>query len=378
MQAEDAAGALTGIASRYDDEGITFFASSAGLTFDVRDLVSGAARGDQFAAVQLGTSIGEVIDNSATTISYYINGGAGNDVITGGSANDFLVGGAGNDRLIGSAGDDSFIGGGGADTVFGGIGNDTAIFNVSTDGADAVNLGVGDDRVNVSAATGTTQVRLTFTSAEVGNGNAADAGTAANQDGGLAVRLQAEDATGALTGAVSRFDDEGITFFSSAGVTFDVRDLVSGTARGDQFAAVQLGTQADDVLDNSASTISYYINGGTGNDTITGGGASDFLVGGAGSDTLNGGANNDQHIGGAGADTFVFTSGPGNDTILDFVSGTDKVDLSAFGITAADVSFSSVGGVTFAGVDTNADDLADFTVQFAGTSTAPVEADFIF
>ncbi|WP_085809417.1 calcium-binding protein [Sphingomonas sp. TZW2008] len=378
VQAEDASGALTGGVSRYDDEGVTFFASTAGLTFDVRDLVSGTARGDQFAAVQLGTALSEVIDNSATTISYYVNGGAGNDIITGGSANDFLVGGAGSDRLIGSAGDDSFIGGGGADTIFGGIGNDIAIFNVSTDGADAVNLGIGDDRVNVSAAAGTTQVRLTFTSAEVGNGSAEDAGTAANQDGGLAVRLQAEDGVGALTGAISRFDDEGITFFSSAGVTFDVRDLVSGTARGDQFAAVQLGTQADDVLDNSAATISYYINGGTGNDTITGGGANDFLVGGAGNDTLNGGANNDQHIGGAGADIFVFTTGPGNDTILDFASGTDKVDLSAFGITADDVSFSSVGGVTFASVDTNADDVADFTIQFAGTSTAPVEGDFVF
>src|SRR3712207_6990744 len=52
------------------------------------------------------------------------------------------------------------------------------------------------------------QIRLTFTSAEVGNGSATDAGTMTNQDGGLAVRLQSENRAGDLTGKISRFDDE--------------------------------------------------------------------------------------------------------------------------------------------------------------------------
>ena len=54
------------------------------------------------------------------------------------------------------------------------------------------------------------QFRLSFTSAEVGNGSATDSNTLANQDGGLAVRLQAEDATGMLFGDVSRFSDEAV------------------------------------------------------------------------------------------------------------------------------------------------------------------------
>ena len=34
--------------------------------------------------------------------------------------------------------------------------------------------------------------------------------------------------------------------------------------------------------------------------------------------------------GGPGADTFVFEPGNGNDYIMDFTSGMDKIDLSAF------------------------------------------------
>ena len=120
-----------------------------------------------------------------------------------------------------------------------------AHLDVTRDAATSEDLGKGDDVVLVKGAAG--QVRLTFTSAEVGNGNAVDANTMANQDGGLAVRLQAEDGADGLTGPVSRFDDEGITFVAaSPGLTFDVRDLVAGTQRGDQFDVVTLGTDRDD------------------------------------------------------------------------------------------------------------------------------------
>jgi hypothetical protein len=76
------------------------------------------------------------------------------------------------------------------------------------------------------------QVRLTFTSSEVGNGVGRDSDTMMNQDGGLAVRLQAEDGVGALTGPISRLGGESVTFVSwTKGLTFDVRDLVSSTER---------------------------------------------------------------------------------------------------------------------------------------------------
>ncbi len=230
---------------------------------------------------------------------------------------------------------------GGKDGGFGGgygygKGGDQAYVNVSKDGPVAQDLGDGDDVVRVKADQGG-QVRLTFTSAEVGNGNAYDSNTMANQDGGLAVRLQLEDGAGDPTGAVSRFDDEGITFDSARrGLTFDVRDLVSGTARGDQFEVVRLGTQQNDSLGVSNPSRAYYINAGMGDDTVTGGKAQDFLVGGAGNDTLDGRRGSDSLLGGGGKDTFVFdtrlNASINVDSVLDFNAADDtfQLDKSVF------------------------------------------------
>ena len=319
VQAEDGSDGLTGPVFRFDDEGITFTSASHGLTFDVRDLVAGTQRGDQFENVSLGTSKADRINESGSPESYYINAGMGNDTIVGGRANDFLVGGAGDDKLEGGRGDDSLLGG---------AGNDTAVFKPSHDGKDTVDLGAGDDVVAVKFGH-IDQIRLTFTSAEVGNGVANDSNTMLNQDGGLAVRFQAEDGADGLTGPVSRFDDEGITFKASGG-TFDVRDLVAGTQRGDQFDAVQLGTSGNDTLDVGKERDTYYINAGMGNDALTGGGGNDFLVGGAGSDTLDGAAGRDSLLGGGGADTFVFNAIESTpDSIIDFTAVDDTIQLGS-------------------------------------------------
>lgn len=374
IRAEDATGATTGPLTRADDEGVTFLAMGD-LTFDVRDLVSGTQRGDQFKAVQLGTAAGDMIDHGDTTVSYYINGGAGDDKIIAGGANDFLVGGSGNDTLRGGAGNDSFIGGAGDDRIIGTVGNDTATVNASTDGADHVVLGNGDDTVMVSTAV-PTQVRLTFTSVEVGNGDNNDSGAAANQDGDLAVRMQVEGEDGSVSGAIGRYDDEGITFVAAEGTTFDVRDLVSGTERGDQFVLASLGTDGKDALDQSAATGNVYLNGGLLADKLTGGAGGDVLVGGGGQDTLNGGAGGDLLIGGTGRDTFAFSGVPGDDTILDFRSGRDVIDLSAYGITADNVSISVVGPDSSVFVDSDADGTADFTIIVVGA--VAMDSDFLF
>jgi Ca2+-binding RTX toxin-like protein len=267
-------------------------------------------------------------------------GGAGDDYLDGGANRDRLFGNAGDDQLYGGAGNDDLTGGGGHDHLYGGAGNDRAFFNVSRDGADSVNLGSGSDRVDVSSAAAG-QVRLTFTSAEVGDGKALDSGALANQDGGLAVRLQAENGSDGLKGGVSRFDDEGITFLaSSAGLTFDVRDLVSGAARGDRFEVVTLGTKGADALKAVLSDRAYYFNAGMDNDQVTGGSANDFLVGGAGNDVLRGRGGNDKFIGGggndlmsgeAGDDAFIFNAllnaSTNVDRISDFRSSDDTLQL---------------------------------------------------
>jgi Ca2+-binding RTX toxin-like protein len=72
------------------------------------------------------------------------------------------------------------------------------------------------------------------------------------------------------------------------------------------------------------------LNGGLGNDYLDGGLGNDSLVGAAGNDILVGGAGNDTLSGGDGIDTFLFVKSFGNDQILDFTNGVDKIDLKAF------------------------------------------------
>ncbi|PWR22985.1 hypothetical protein DKG74_10260 [Zavarzinia aquatilis] len=245
------------------------------------------------------------------------------------------------------------------------------------------------------------QVRLTFTSSQVGNGNANDSNTMANQDGGLAVRLQAEDGADMLTGAVTRVDDEGITFVGGAGVTFDVRDLVSGAARGDMFGAVALGTSARDAMAADLAGKAYYFNAGQGNDMVTGGTGADFLVGGGGDDILRGGRGDDSLLGGGGADRlagssgldrFIYTSTADSgmtaatrDLVTDFGTGdlivltaidADSTTMAndafvfigtdAFGNVAGQLRQFDDGTDTFIEGDVNGDGMADFQVQLAG------------
>ena len=285
-----------------------------------------------------------------TTDADEINGLEGNDTISGLAGNDRLDGGEGDDTIDNTAGS-----GLGDDIVFGRGGNDTFGYVVGSSGTDLVDLGTGIDLVNVTGATGGGQIRLTFTSAEVGDGDSNDSGTQANQTGGLAVRFQTENGSDVLTGTISRFDDEGIVFAASAGTTFDVRDLPTGVARGDQFEVVTLGTQAGETLTSVQADRSYYINAGMGADTVLGGNVNDFLVGGAGDDIINGNAGDDGILGGGGADTIrggtgidIADGGAGDDVIfvennLDVVreaanGGFDTVYSSVSYVLAADTS----------------------------------------
>jgi serralysin len=141
--------------------------------------------------------------------------------------------------------------------------------------------------------------------------------------------------------------------------------------------------------------------GGGGDDSITGNFAGNILSGGGGNDTIGGGSGNDRLQGGSGGDTFVF-GGPGDshdyalrsdgkklipDMLTDFVSGTDKIDLSgidAVAGTAGNDAFSYIGAGAFTGHagqlraevvgnqihilgDLNGDARADFHIIASGT-----------
>lgn len=214
-------------------------------------------------------------------------------------------------------------------------------------GADRVDLGEGMDFVPIIASG---LVRLSLTSAEVGNGSSRDSGTMPNQTGDFAVKLQLVDASGNLFGPQSTFDDEGIEFAQRGAGRFQVSDLVSGTRFGGSFGTVILGTHRDDTLFGFSSGI--FIDGGAGNDEIRGGDFEDYLIGGLGNDSLLGGDGMDTLLGGAGndlleagldgdtatggdgLDTFVFRTRFGQaETITDFLAADDTLAFlaAAFG-----------------------------------------------
>ena len=90
----------------------------------------------------------------------------------------------------------------------------------------------------------------------------------------------------------------------------------------------------------TGNNLANVIDGRGGNDMIDGGGENDMLIGGSGNDTINGeggndtidgGSGDDTIAGGGGDDTFVFSSSHGKDTINNFSTSDDVLDLSAYG-----------------------------------------------
>lgn len=168
----------------------------------------------------------------------------------------------------------------------------------------------------------------------------------------------------------------------------------SGTLTVNGFALVNPAQTFD--VDGSAIT--------TGNLRLFGGGGDDVLTGGAGNDLFYGVGGRDTLTGGGGSDTFQLRSLSDStvaaaDAILDFTSGTDKVDLSmldANANSAGNQAFSFIGGGAFSGLagelraydsgsglwrvegDVDGDGLADFALDVHLATPEPlVSADFI-
>jgi Ca2+-binding RTX toxin-like protein len=98
------------------------------------------------------------------------------------------------------------------------------------------------------------------------------------------------------------------------------------------------GGSGDDYIQGGADNDHLF--GEDGRDTLQGQTGDDVLDGGAGNDKLLGGPGTDYLTGGVGADTFVWARGHADanllqldrvvDTITDFESGIDKIDISHF------------------------------------------------
>ncbi len=251
-----------------------------------------------------GNALANVMVGNEATETYTLVGGAGDDTITGNNLADILSGGDDNDTLSGSAGNDTLNGGAGNDSLDGGTGNDTLVG------------GAGNDTYIVDSAT--------------------DVVTEAANEGTDIVRSTVNITTLAT-------NVENLTLVGSS----------ANEGTGNALANVIIGNEA---------TETYTLNGGDGNDTLTGNALADILNGGAGNDTLtggleadtlNGGTGNDTMIGGAGNDIFYVDSA--SDVVTEgAAAGTDTIIFAA-GLNAIDLGdYSNIEAFTFdTGVTTN-------------------------
>ncbi|MBA4062360.1 MAG: hypothetical protein C0501_01380 [Isosphaera sp.] len=243
-------------------------------------------------------------------------GGAGNDIITP-QTGGFQGGVIGNPILgnvvqRGGTGDDTLNSGFGNDAMFGEDGNDTLVWLPGTL-LDTFDGGAGNDIGRI-----------------VGNGGAANPGDAfllaANGDGRV------------------RFDRTNLvpfTVFMDAIETVDLKPqtgndtvTVNNLAGTDVLRVTVDGGLGDDTINGSgqlSTTVRLILQGGAGNDTVTGGAGNDTLTGAAGNDTLNGGGGNDTLDGGDGNDSL--NGGDGADTLL----GGDGNDTLSGGGADGDV-----------------------------------------
>jgi Ca2+-binding RTX toxin-like protein len=253
-----------------------------------------------------------------------IFGGQGTDILYGGDGyyNDRIAGGEGADVLHGGDGDDTlssdrsvgFDGNADVDTIVAGGGNDMIFAGYG----DIVEGGEGFDTLNLSyvgashAITGDTSVLFRGLPLSPGGGVVRD---------------------------IERFDAIALTNFNDVMVIGDQRD-----------PATAFGYDGDDHLIGQEHRVTLH--GGYGNDLLVGSTVDDLIYGDHGDDTLIGGPGADELWGGAGNDRFLYTHIGATDTIGDFVTGTDQIDLTGIDADAfagGNQAFSFIGNASFSG-----------------------------
>lgn len=304
-------------------------------------------------------------DKVISSISFSLAGGAGNGIETlelslssdidgtGNSDDNTLIGNSGNNTLTGNSGNDRLEGRAGTDKLIGGSGDDTYVI---TDGLDTVTeeAGAGTDTVesHITYTLGSNLENLTL----IGSGHINATGNSGdNTITGGSGRNRIDGGTGADTMAGGAGDDTYVVDNLSDTVT---ENALEGTDLVESSVSFTLSSNVENLrlagtsdLNATGSSDNNFIRGNSGintlsgmagddiifgfggNDSIDGGTGADSLFGDAGDDTINGGLGNDILRGGAGRDTFIFSSGFGDDTINDFTTNFDQIDIQASGIT---------------------------------------------
>ncbi len=244
----------------------------------------------------------------------------------GNHLNNVLRGNAASNSLIGLAGNDTLIGGGGNDTLVGGEGNDAYPFLTSTVIiTELTNEGIDTVQALLTWTLGANleNLELLGTGPFSANGNGLDNNLTGNAAGNLLNGGSGVDTLVGSTGSDTYVVDSTSDVIQETGVdTSDsVRSWVDWTLGDNLENLVLLGTKN---LNGSGNSL---------NNTLTGNGGNNTLSSSDGNDLLDGASGNDTLTGGSGADTFAFTT-PLNanrnvDTITDFFSGEDKLQLSS-------------------------------------------------
>jgi serralysin len=114
--------------------------------------------------------------------------------------------------------------------------------------------------------------------------------------------------------------------------------------------------------------------GGSARDLLWGNDVANTLKGMGGDDVIKGFGGNDTLWGGDGNDTFVFANDGSTDTIADFQTAHDKIDLTGLtGVTASDVSYNATTHQVQ--IDTNHDGTADL---FINSVNSVATGDYLF
>ncbi|MCW5735005.1 MAG: M10 family metallopeptidase C-terminal domain-containing protein [Enhydrobacter sp.] len=283
-----------------------------------------------------------------------VSGQGGGDRLNGGGGNDELWGDAGSDTLLGGAGNDQLDGGTGVDSMFGGAGNDTYFVDNAADVVreDSV-IGVDDggfDTVYSSASfiLGSFLERLLLTGGDAidGTGNELANTLAGNGginhlfggggddtlDGGAGADIL-DGGEGSDTYNVDKLDTVQDTGTAGTDQVITNGSFTLSSGSGIERLSAKAGTGGNFVLvgDEAANKIT----GNMGSNALRGMAGNDTLLGDDGDDKLTGGLGRDTMTGGNGADSFIFSAGdsPASlyDTITDFVSGLDMIDLPTVG-----------------------------------------------
>ena len=258
----------------------------------IENLTLSEGLGDAFG---VGNSLANTIVGNES--SNLLIAGAGDDTVRGGAGVDSLFGESGNDQLFGDAGIDYLVGGIGNDTLDGGA-NEDALY-----GED------GDD-ILIGGSDFATDILVGGAGNDILRGDSG-AGDYDLMDGGAGDDTYYVDTPADLT------------FEAANGGTDTVYALING-------AGYYLYANVENLVLGGNTPFGV---GNELNNRITGSDSANWLLGGAGDDILDGRGSNDVLFGEAGADTFVFAQGSGADVIGDFAVGTDRIDLSAYGLS---------------------------------------------